>query len=65
MIWFPDPRTIPWTMRHEVIFDEEDKPATCWGDRDENNSRCYQPGTGRLGLCPEHELVILGDPQPA
>lgn len=54
-----------WTTRHQVAFAKEGVPTACWADRTDNiNSACYQPGTGRLGLCPEHELSILGDPLP-
>lgn len=36
----------------------------CWGDiphklLDNETQACDQPGTGRLGLCPEHEAELL------
>jgi hypothetical protein len=63
-----DPETLAalsdvWSLPHRVEF-ANDKPTMCWGDRDERNIRCDKPGTSRLGLCPEHVGLILGDPPP-
>lgn len=58
------PVITPQAMAHPHIVQFTDsRPVTiCWADSN-GNSVCSRPGRGRLGLCSEHELVILGEPE--
>lgn len=52
-------------------FEDDDKPPMCWIHHPDctagfmlcvsPNHSCTNPGTGRLGLCPDHESEVIPD----
>lgn len=54
---------LPWSLPHRVRWNIDSQPTICWADRVENGA-CGVPGTGRLGLCREHERELLGERTP-
>jgi hypothetical protein len=55
----------------QIVRWNRDNGPYCWAhgkhtispqaDCMSSNHGCNEPGTGRLGLCPKHELEVLGD----